>query len=86
MPGDRKYYWTLVFKTTWRWDKASMPPADIEKIFLPLFESAGRLVDMVVFTRYESEGRLRCEVIAYFPPAAVEVAKAIEAEPCDKPG
>ena len=65
---------------------ASMPSAEIEEIFLPLFESAGRPVGMAVFTRNESEGRLHCEVIAYFSPAAVDVAEAIDAEPCDKPG
>jgi hypothetical protein len=64
---------------------AAMPSAEIEEIFLPLFESAGKPVDMAVFTRYESEGRLHCEVIAYFSPAAAEVAKAVDAEPCEKP-
>lgn len=59
--------------------------AEIEEIFLPLFESAGKPVDMAVFTRNESEGRLHCEVIAYFSPAAAEVAKAFDAEPCEKP-
>ena len=64
---------------------AGMPSAEIEEIFLPLFESAGKPVDMAVFTRYESEGRLHCEVIAYFSPAAAEVAKTVDAEPCEKP-
>lgn len=64
---------------------ASMPSAEIAEIFLPLFEAAGKPVDMAVFTRYESEGRLHCEVIAYFSPAAAEVAKAFDAEPCEKP-
>ncbi len=60
---------------------ASMPLAEIEKIFQPLFESAGMPAGMAVFTRHESEGRLHCEVIAYFSPAAAEVAKIIGAEP-----
>ncbi len=42
-------------------------------------------MDMAVFTRPESEGRLYCEVIAYFSPAAASVAKAFDAEPCLKP-
>jgi len=50
-----------------------------------MFESAGKPVDMAVFTRYESEGRLHCEVTAYFSPAAAEVAKVFDAEPCEKP-
>jgi hypothetical protein len=64
---------------------ASLPSAEIEEIFLPLFESAGRPVNMAVFTRYDSEGRLHCEVTAYFSPAAMEVAKAFDAQPCAKP-
>ena len=64
---------------------ASMPSAEIEKIFQPLFESAGMPADMAVFTRHESEGRLHCEVIAYFSPAAAEVAAVVGAEPCEKP-
>jgi len=40
---------------------------------------------MAVFTRPESEGRLHCEIIAYFSPAAWEVAESFDAEPCEKP-
>ena len=64
---------------------ASTPLAEIEKIFQPLFEAAGMPADMAVFTRHESEGRLHCEVIAYFSPAAAKVAKMVGAEPCEKP-
>jgi hypothetical protein len=64
---------------------ACMPSAKIEKIFLPLFESAGKPVNMAVFTRHDSQGRLHCEVTAYFSPAAAEVAKVFDAEPCEKP-
>jgi hypothetical protein len=42
----------------------------IEEIFLPLFDKAGKPTDMAIFTRNESEGKLYCEVIAYFSPAA----------------
>ena len=59
--------------------------AQIEEIFRPQFERAGRPADMAVFTRSESEGRLHCEVIAYFSPASGEVARSFEAEPCEKP-
>jgi hypothetical protein len=41
--------------------------------------------EMAVFIRYESEGRLHCEVKAYFSPASIAVAKAVDAEPCKKP-
>ena len=40
---------------------------------------------MAVFTRPDVEGRLHCEVMAYFSPAASDVAKAFDAEPCEKP-
>ena len=64
---------------------ATTPVAEIEEVFLKRFNAAGRPSDMAVFTRYESEGRLHCEVTAYFSPAALDVAKAFDAEPCKKP-
>ena len=59
--------------------------AEIEAIFLQAFNAAGQPPAMAVFTRLESEGRLHCEVLAYFSPAAKEVAEAFGAEPCEKP-
>ena len=59
--------------------------SEIEEIFLASFEEAGKPVDMAIFTRNESEGRLHCEVIAYFSPAAHGIAEAFDAEPCEKP-
>ncbi len=64
---------------------AGTPAAEIEAIFDPLFSAAGRRPDMAVFTRPESEGRLHCEIIAYFSPAARDVAESFDAEPCAKP-
>ena len=64
---------------------AVTPSAEIEERFQEAFIAAGKPPDMAVFTRPESEGRLYCEVIAYFSPAAAKVAKAFEAEPCAKP-
>ncbi len=46
---------------------------------------AGGPRDLAVFVRHESEGRLHCEVRAYFSPAAADVARAVEAAPCDPP-
>ncbi len=63
---------------------ADVPSKEIARIFRPLFESAGRPAEMAVFTRHE-EGSLHCEWVAYFSPAAAEVAKAVEASPCGKP-
>lgn len=49
------------------------------------FVAAGKPPGMAVFTRPESEGRLHCEVMAYFSPGAREIAIAFDAEPCEKP-
>ncbi|MGH8803679.1 MAG: hypothetical protein ACREXN_02935 [Polaromonas sp.] len=57
----------------------------IKDLFPPLFAAAGRPVGMAVFTRHESEGRLHCEVVAYFSPAAAAVAHCLDAQPCEKP-
>jgi hypothetical protein len=64
---------------------SATPSAEIEKAFEERFAMAGRPAHMAVFTRPESEGRLHCEVIAYFSPAAREVAEAFDADPCERP-
>jgi hypothetical protein len=40
---------------------------------------------IAVFVRHESEGRLHCEVKAYFPPDAAAMAKLVDASPCKMP-
>ena len=62
---------------------ASVPADEIKETVLSL--TGERPLDLAVFTRLESEGRLHCEVVAYFSPAAKDVAKAFEAQPCGKP-
>ena len=64
---------------------ASGPAAEIEAEFQTAFLAAGRPGEMAVFTRPESEGRLHCEVMAYFSPSARAVALAFDARPCAKP-
>ena len=64
---------------------AGLPSTEIEEAFRPVFAASGCPPEMAVFTRPESEGRLHCEVIAYFSPAASEIAEAFESEPCEKP-
>lgn len=64
---------------------APTPSAEIEEKILQSFTAAGNSKEMAVFTRPESEGRLYCEIIAYFSPAAREVAIAFGAEPCLRP-
>lgn len=64
---------------------SAIPAADLEEAFAEQFAASDKPVAMAVFTRPESEGRLHCEVIAYFSPAARVVAEAFDAEPCEKP-
>ena len=64
---------------------AGTPSDEIEELFRQQYNAAGEPIEMAVFTRPESEGRLYCEVIAYFSPAAAGIAKAFDAEPCEKP-
>jgi hypothetical protein len=64
---------------------SGMTSSEIEDSFAPLFDASGKPPDMAVFTRTESEGRLHCEVIAYFSPRARELALAFDAHRCDPP-
>lgn len=57
----------------------------IQAIFTPLFAAAARPVDFAVFTRHELEGRLQCEVVAYFSPAAEGIARQMNAQACERP-
>jgi hypothetical protein len=57
----------------------------IRDSFQAYFKTAGKPVGMAVFTRYDSEDRLHCEVNAYFSPEAEGIAKELHAQPCDKP-
>lgn len=59
--------------------------AEVEEAFARAFAAAGSPPAMAVFTRPESEGRLHCEVIAYFSPASRDVATVLDAEPCERP-
>jgi hypothetical protein len=61
------------------------PLGRIEDLFRAACTSAGNPDDMAVFVRYESEGRLHCEVTAYFSPAAAAVAREVQASPCARP-
>ena len=64
---------------------AAGPLIEIEEVFRKRFTAVGKPVEMAVFTRSEMEGRLHCEIVAYFSPAASEVANAFDAESCMRP-
>ena len=59
--------------------------AQLKALFLTEFQKANCPSDMALFMRHESEGRLHCEVIVYFSPAAVTFANAAGANSCNKP-
>lgn len=61
------------------------PKEELRAQCAALWEAAGRPADLAVFTRHELEGRLQCEVIAYFSPAAAALARALGAQPCQRP-
>jgi hypothetical protein len=63
---------------------ADIPSEEIKQLFEPLFEAPARPAEMAVFTQQQM-GSLHCEWVAYFSPAAAEVAKAVGASPCAKP-
>jgi hypothetical protein len=64
---------------------AAEPSDQIRESFLSLFAAAGNPADMAIFTRNDSEDRLHCEVFVYFSPAASDIAKKFDAQPCEIP-
>lgn len=61
------------------------PKQSLCQQFPAAYQAAGQPAHMAVFTRHEMEGRLQCEVIAYFTPAASALAVAVGAQPCAQP-
>jgi len=61
------------------------PLETIRRRFEETYPKAGRGDDTAVFSRHASEGRLHCEVIVYFSPAAQALARALGAEVAPMP-
>jgi len=59
--------------------------SEIEALFRSEYAKAGHPYAMAMFLRHESEGRLHCDVLVYFSPAASAVARAVNAKPCARP-
>ena len=57
----------------------------IKQLFLSANSDANSPKEMDAFIRHESEGRLHCEVKIYFSPMSIDVAREVNAEPCEKP-
>ena len=77
--------WTWFSKQLGDGILAYAPKDQIQEMFPALFAAAGRPADMAVFTRHELEGRLQCEVVAYFSPGAEALARQLDAQACEKP-
>jgi hypothetical protein len=58
---------------------------DVQRRFDREYQARGRPPDMGLFIRHVSEGRLHCEVLLYFTPAASDLAAALGARPCAPP-
>lgn len=59
--------------------------AQLEALFISGYGTSANAGNAAIFLRHESEGRLHCELIAYFSPGAVAVANQFDAGPCKRP-
>ena len=59
--------------------------ARLEALFLSTYGKTGSTRKMAIFIRHESEGRLHCEVKAFFSPDAAIAARKVDAVPCARP-
>jgi len=57
----------------------------IRQLFQAEYEHSSASRDMALFMRHESEGRLHCEVIVYFPPSSTALAHTLGASACTAP-
>jgi hypothetical protein len=57
----------------------------ITQLFLSQRSRESDLQSQALFIRHESEGRLHCEVVIYFPPACSELARQLAAAVCAPP-
>jgi hypothetical protein len=57
----------------------------IQSSYAAIYQGAESRQGAAVFIRHESEGRLHCEVMAYFSPGAFRLAEALDAVPCRRP-
>jgi hypothetical protein len=64
---------------------AHLPLARIKEAFVAEYPVSAVPADAAVFARYDSEGRLHCEVTVYFSPGALGLARRFAAEPCAAP-
>lgn len=59
--------------------------AEIKEIFETEYCTTENLLEIAVFIEQNSNSNLHCEVTAYFSPATIHLAQALDAKPCLKP-
>lgn len=59
--------------------------AAIQKRFDDAIRQRGSPAEMGLFVRHVSEGRLHCQVLVYFTPAASAIAREFDAVACARP-
>lgn len=64
---------------------ADMELERIERAFDDTYGRDRRAEQAAVFFRHASEGQLHCDVIIYFSPAAEDLARRMQADPCAAP-
>jgi hypothetical protein len=57
----------------------------LEARYVSVYGKTNPPENAAVFYRHESEGRLHCEVWVYFSPTSAALARAVHADPCEKP-
>jgi len=57
----------------------------IKTLYADAYTTTSPPRDLAIFVRHESEGRLHCEVMVYFSPAAADIARAVDAIGCHAP-
>ncbi len=57
----------------------------IESLFLAHSAGGEQSGARAVFTRHDSDGRLHCQVMAFFSPAAGDIARRFGARRCGRP-
>lgn len=75
--------WTLKNLGDAMWAEEAL--GKIKQSFQEAYQSAGEPDEMALFSRYESDGRLHCEVVLYFSPAASKFAQQLGAFSCHRP-
>ncbi|MEJ2399715.1 MAG: hypothetical protein P8Z67_16260 [Gammaproteobacteria bacterium] len=57
----------------------------VKALFQADYDKAQDPGKMAIFMRHESEGRLHCDVVIYFPPATEMLARRLNAASCPAP-